>query len=122
MASTVTLLTDHLGSNRPKVMGIEYCVDATLNITDYAVAGEVVNASDLGLKTITQAMICGYEMVKYVPKILVDTDGTYTSDSSITILVQTVDASDSSNDELITGADGLTDIGILRLRVWGTLA
>lgn len=122
MASTVTLLTDHLGSDRPKVMGIEYCVDATLNITDYAVAGEVVNASDLGLKTITQAMICGYEMVKYVPKILVDTDGTYTSDSSITILVQTVDASDSSNDELITGADGLTDIGILRLRVWGTLA
>jgi len=122
LANTLTLLTDHLGSNRPKVMGIEYCVDATVNITNYVVAGEVITVVSLGLKTITQAMICGYEMVKYVPKILVDADGTYTSDSSITILVQTVDASDSSNDELITGADGLTDIGMLRLRVWGTLA
>ena len=119
---TVTLLNDHLGQARPRVMGHEYVVDATVNISDYAVAGYVVTAVSLGLNKITQATICGYEMVKYVPKILVDADGTYTSDSSITILVQTVDASDSTNDELITGADGLTDIGILRIRVWGSLA
>ena len=121
MANTVTLLTDHLGSSRPKVMGIEYCSDALVDITDYAVLGEVITAESLGLSNITQAVICGYEMTAYVPKILLEATGAYTSSSSITILVQTVDASDSTNDELITGADGLTDIGIVRLRVWGTL-
>tara|TARA_R100000458_G_C8271995_1_gene246789 strand:- start:582 stop:944 length:363 start_codon:yes stop_codon:yes gene_type:complete len=120
MASTVTLLTDHLGSDKPKVMGIEYCVDATVEITDYAVAGEVINAVDLGLGTITQALICGYESAVVVPKILVDSDGTYTSDSSITILVQNPDGSDA--DAMALGVDGLTDLGMVRLRVWGTLA
>ena len=119
MANTVTLLTDHLGSSRPKVMGIEYCADALVDITDYAVLGEVITAASLGLSNITQAVICGYEMTAYVPKILVDSDGTYTSDSSITILVQNPDGADA--DAMATGADGLTNIGILRLRVWGTI-
>ena len=119
MASTVTLLSDHLGSDKPKVMGIEYCVDATLEITNYEAAGEVINASDLGLGTITQALICGYESNLYVPKIKVDTDGTYTSDSSITILVINPNG---STDAMELGEESLTDLGMVRLRVWGTLA
>ena len=119
MASTVTILADHKGFSGPKAVGDEYRVDIQLEITDYAVAGEVITAASCGLTTITAAAICGYETVVTIPKILVDTDGTYTSDSSITVLVQTPDASDSSNDIFITGADGLTDLGMIRLRVWG---
>ena len=119
MASTLALLADHLGSTNPRVMGTEYVVDCTLNITDYAAAGEVINASDLGLGSITQAYICGYESVAYVPKIKVDIDGTYTSDSSITVLV--INPSGSDADAMATGADGLTDLGMVRLRVFGQL-
>ena len=119
MASTLALLNDHHGQSSPTVMGHHYCVDATLNITDYAVAGEVITAASLGLSSITQAMICGYETNLYVPKIKVDTDGTYTSSSSITLLV--INPSGSDADAMATGADGLTDLGMVRLRVWGTL-
>jgi hypothetical protein len=117
---TVTLLNDHLGQARPRVMGHEYVVDATVNILDYEVAGYVVTAASLGLNKITQAMICGYESAVVVPKILVDADGTYTSDSSITILVQNPDGSDA--DAMALGVDGLTDLGMVRIRVWGSLA
>lgn len=120
MASTLTLLADHLGSTYPRVSGIEYVVDAVLEITDYAVVGEVLNASDFGLGTITQAMICGYESAVIVPKILLDSSGNYTSTSSITVLVQ--NPSGSTADEMALGADGLTDLGFVRLRVYGQLA
>jgi hypothetical protein len=118
MASTLALLNDHHGQSSPTVMGHHYCVDATLNITDYVVAGEVITAASLGLSSITQAMICGYESNLYVPKIKVDTDGTYTSSSSITLLVINPNG---STDAMELGVDGLTDLGMVRLRVWGTL-
>ena len=35
MTSTVTLLTDHLGSVRPTVKGTEYTIDAVINVTDF---------------------------------------------------------------------------------------
>ena len=118
MASTLALLNDHHGQSSPTVMGHHYCVDATLNITDYAVAGEVITAASLGLSSITQAMICGYESNLYVPKIKVDTDGTYSSSSSITLLVINPNG---STDAMELGVYGLTDLGMVRLRVWGTL-
>ena len=121
MANTVTILADHRGVSRPRVVGDEYVVDAQVEITDYAVAGEVISAASLGLSRITCAVISGYESVITIPKLLVDTDGTYTSSSSITMLVQTPDASDSTNDIFITGADGLTDLGMVRIRVWGLI-
>ena len=118
MASTLTLLADHLGSTNPRVMGTEYLVDCTLEITNYVAAGEVINASDLGLGSITQAYICGYESNLYVPKIKVDTDGTYTSDSSITILVLNPNG---STDAMELGEESLADLGMVRLRVFGQL-
>ena len=116
MSNIVTLLTDHLGSDKPKVMGIEYCVDVAVEIDDYAVAGEVITAASLGLSKITQAVICGYETVVAVPKILVDADATYTSESSITIQVLVTDGP-----AMQLGADLLGDLGMVRLRVGGTL-
>ena len=35
MTSTLTLLKDHTGSDKPKVMGTEYVVDAMINVTDF---------------------------------------------------------------------------------------
>jgi hypothetical protein len=35
LTNTVTLLSDHLGSDKPRVMGIEYTVDAVINVTDF---------------------------------------------------------------------------------------
>jgi len=119
MASTLTLLTDHLGSNKPKVMGIEYCVDAVLDITNYSVAGHPVTAASLGLSTITQAMICGYESVAYVPKISTTATGSYDTASAFTVLV--LEPSDADADAMATGGEDIANVGMIRLRVWGTL-
>jgi len=35
MTNTLTLLKDHTGSDKPKVMGTEYVVDAMINVTDF---------------------------------------------------------------------------------------
>ena len=121
MVHTVTLLTDHLGSDRPAVVGHEYRVDALINVTDYVVAGEVITAASLGLTSITMATICGHETDIYIPKILVDTDGTYNSDSQFNLKFITHDASDSSTDAFIVVPDGATDLGMVRLRVWGLI-
>ncbi len=56
MANTVTLLADHKGYTRPRVMGDEYVVDASIDITTYS-GPEVVTASSLGLSRINRAVI-----------------------------------------------------------------
>ena len=45
MTHTVTLISDHLGSTRPRVMGSEYVVDASIDITSYTANGETITAS-----------------------------------------------------------------------------
>ena len=106
----------------PRVHGDEYLVDCKVEETDYAVAGITVTAARLGLSRINAAIITGQETVAYVPHVKVDaTSGEYPSGTSITIILKTTDASDSTNDLLITAADGVTDIGFLNLRVYGIL-
>ena len=56
MANTVTLLADHKGFTRPRVMGDEYMVDASIDIQTYS-APEVVTAASLGLSRINRAVI-----------------------------------------------------------------
>jgi hypothetical protein len=125
MANTVTILADHRGVSRPRVVGDEYVVDAQVETTNYVVAGEVISAASLGLSRITCAVIAGYESTQFIPRVNVDTDGTYTSSSSITILYQTHDASnvagDGSGDVFITVPDTATDLGMVRIRVWGLI-
>ncbi len=57
MTHTVTLLADHKGYTRPRVMGDEYMVDASIDISSYTANGEVITASSLGLSRINRAMI-----------------------------------------------------------------
>ena len=57
MAHTVTLVANHKGFTRPRVLGDEYVVDASIDITSYTTGGEVITASSLGLKTINCAFI-----------------------------------------------------------------
>ena len=121
MVNTVTILSGHKGVSRPSVVGDEYVVDAQVEVTEYAVAGEVITAASLGLARITCAVIAGYESTQFIPRVNVDTDGTYTSNSSITLLYQTHDASDTSADVFITVPDSATDLGMVRLRVWGLI-
>jgi|TARA_X000001382_G_C3153351_1_gene173711 hypothetical protein len=35
MTNTVTLISDHLGSDKPFVMGNQYVIDAVINVTDF---------------------------------------------------------------------------------------
>lgn len=121
MAHTVTLINDHLGQGKPTVVGHEYCVDAFINISDYVVAGETVTAASLGLSTITQAVVCGQETSLFIAKIAVDTDGTYDSNTQFKLMFVTHDASDSSTDAFIVVPDSATDLGTVRLRVWGNI-
>lgn len=121
MANTVTILADHRGVARPRAVGDEYVVDVQVEVTDYAVAGEVLTAASFGLSQITCAVIAGQETTLFVPRLEVDTDGTYTSGSSVTLKFLTHDASDSTNDIFITVPDSATDLGMVRLRVWGLI-
>ena len=108
----------------PRVHGDEYFVDCKVEITDYAVAGETVTAESLGLSRINAAIITGQETVAYAPHVKLHATapaGEYPSRTSITIILKTTDASDSTNDLLITAADGVTDVGFLNLRVYGIL-
>jgi len=56
LAHTVTLLADHKGFTRPRVVGDEYMVDASIDITSYS-APEEVTAASLGLSRINRAVI-----------------------------------------------------------------
>ena len=57
MAHTVTLVANHKGFTRPRVLGDEYVVDASIDIAAYTTGGVVITAASLGLKTINTAFI-----------------------------------------------------------------
>tara|TARA_R100000008_G_C3554173_1_gene152234 strand:+ start:408 stop:764 length:357 start_codon:yes stop_codon:yes gene_type:complete len=118
MASTVTILADHRGVARPKVVGDEYVVDAAIDITSYPTGGETINASDLGLSLLTAVFITGEEKgmgaVGYVPSISVSTTGAYASSSTFKILLTDLDGTNAQ-------AGNTDDAGVLRVRAYGLI-
>ena len=114
---TVTLLANHKGVTTPKVVGDEYCVDASVDV-EYAGAGHaggvVLNAVDFGLSTISAAAITGMSKVAadggYLDDlcfIMTTTSGTYESSTSIRLLIGS-----AGNTDVINGT---------RMRVWGQI-
>ncbi len=116
--ATVTILADHKGVARPRVSGDEYVVDATINVNPYVAAGVVINASDLGLSTITAVTITGTEKAVgnsgFLPNIMLETDGTYTSASSFTIKATDLDGTNAA-------ASDVDDVGMVRIRAYGLI-
>ena len=115
MAHTVTLLADHKGFTKPKVVGDEYVVDAAIVVTTATSGGEVITATSLGLDSITCATITGNSLpATHDVDIEVSATGAYESNSSIALLFTAMDGTNAA-------ADGdITDTTV-RLRVWGNL-
>ena len=105
MTLTVSLLGDHKGITSRKVMGDEYVVDAAVAITVYHTA-DVINASDLGLKSISAADIQA-----------TDSTGAYASTSTFHIYLL---SNDDADDARVPNAENITDTTI-RIRVWGQI-
>lgn len=114
----VTILADHKGIARPRVSGDEYVVDAIIDTNPYAAAGIVVNASDLGLSTITAVSITGTEKgvgnTGFLLNVMLDTDGTYTTASSFTIKATDLDGTNAA-------AVDIDDTGMVRIRAYGQI-
>ncbi len=115
---TVTLLADHKGMTTPRVNGDEYMIDALIDVSTYDASGVVISASKFGLNTINSISHTGTSNVKFYPTFVISgTDGSYTSASSVTMLI--VDALQATPAEV---ADGGTHSGMqFRLRVFGSL-
>ena len=120
MTIAVTILGDHKGVARPSVAGDEYVVDAHVKMSVYHTA-DVVNASDLGLRTITAVILTGQSK----PDIEGETGlfvgvglgtGIYESSSSFKIVAHN---NDGDCQELANGTN-IDDLTI-RLRVWGQI-
>ena len=121
MTHTVTLLADHKGFTKPKVMGDEYCVDAVIDITSYTANGEEVLATSLGLSSVTAVVITG---------VSVDTIAAGYSVSVISAEVlsgaanggQYIQTGNKDRFQINVPAASNTDnVGELRVRVWGNL-
>ena len=121
----ITIIADHKGNARPKAMGDEYVVDCFVKMTVYHDA-DVVNASDIGLSSITAATITGITggvsdgsmavgAYIQVPTANVAT-GLYTSTSSIKIVLFDNDG----NCAMLSNGTNMDDM-TFRLRVWGNI-
>ena len=119
----ITLIADHKGVTSPRVMGDEYFVDCFVKMTVYHDA-DVINASDVGLSSITAATITGTtggvsdgSMASgayiQVPTANIAT-GLYTSTSSIKIALYDNDG----NCAVLANATNMDDM-TFRLRIWG---
>ena len=118
MTLTVSLLGDHKGITSRKVMGDEYVVDAAVAITVYHTA-DVINASDLGLKSISAVSITGHSQpALYTADIqATDSTGAYASTSTFHIYLL---SNDDADDARVPNAENITDTTI-RIRVWGQI-
>ena len=114
MALTVTLLPDHNGIKRPKVSGNEYVVDALIDMDTYASGGLAVDASALGLSTVTQVIVTGQDSVVGLVVPEVDADGLYAGTTSFKLNV--IVGTSGANQE-----GGSADFGSVRVRVYGNL-
>ena len=118
MTIVIGLLANHKGVTAPRVMGDEYVVDADVKIQVYHLA-DVVNASDLGLNTISAATITGMSQADIEGETGVFIDcglgsGDYESSSSLKLICYN---NDGDCQELGDGTN-IDDITV-RLRVWG---
>ena len=113
---TVTILADHKGVARPRVHGDEYVVDATIDCDPHVAAGVEINASSLGLSTITAVHITGVEKFdSFLPQVLLNAaDGSYESSSSFKLVATDLDGSNAS-------ASDADDIGMVRIRAYGLI-
>ncbi len=119
MAVTVTLIPDHKGFTGPKVMGDEYYVDALCNVTAYETGGVVVNASALGLSSITQVLITGRE--ESASNVIVDSvhaevsaTGDYESNTSFKLHATIMSTGGAT-------ANAATTVNMVRVPVYGLL-
>ena len=115
MTHTITIIADHKGSTAPRVSGDEYFVDVCVDSTNLPTGGVVVTATECGLSTVSCVTVTGAENgnhYKIVPEIAANT-GAYESTSTFK-LHYADDLSSAS-----TTSD--TNVGSVRLRVWGNL-
>ena len=113
---TVTLLADHKGIARPKVVGDEYVVNALVDVTSHLAAGAVITAAEFGLSTIHCATICGSEGANaHVPSLLTTATGAYSSTTTIALMFTALDGTNA------TVANDGDPACAVRLRVWGNL-
>ena len=121
----ITIIGDHKGNARPKVVGDEYVVDCFVKMTVYHDA-DVINASDVGLSSITAAVITGTtggvsdgSMASgayiQIPTANIAT-GLYTSTGSIKIALYDNDGACG----LLSNATNMDDM-TFRLRIWGNI-
>ena len=115
MVHTIKLLADHKGVAKPKVVGDEYVVDVCVDIPLLTTGGEVITATECGLASITCVTVTGAENpnhYKIVPEIVAET-GAYESTSSFKLHYADDLGSASTTSD--------TNVGSVRLRVWGNL-
>ena len=120
MTLEIGLLADHKGFTKPKVVGDEYVVDAHVKISVYHTA-DVVNASDLGLSSITAAVITGQSGpdIEGESGVFIGAGlgtGNYASVSSMKLVLYN---NDGDCQELGNGTN-IDDLTV-RLRVWGQI-
>ena len=117
----ITTIADHKGNDNPKVVGDEYQVDCFVKMTVYHDA-DVVNASDVGLSTITAACITGQSTASNDGKtgafleVATVTTGAYTSSSSIKIFCYDNDGDCAE----YSNGHNFDDVAF-RLRIWGLI-
>ena len=112
---TVTIIADHKGVARPKVVGDEYVVDVCVDSTNLPSGGVTVLASECGLSTVTCVTVTGAENpnhYKIVPEITAET-GAYASTTSFKLHYADDLGSASTTSDV--------NVGSVRLRVWGLI-
>jgi citrate lyase synthetase len=116
MTHTVSLVANHKGVTKPRVIGDEYVVDANINITSYTEDGEVITASSLGLDTITAVVLTGAEtgsgvaLERFVVEL--SATGDYASSSTFKLVGTTASSgAESAN----------SDLGMVRVRAYGNI-
>lgn len=115
MTHTTTLLADHHGVAKPKASGIEYYAEAEATFTDYdADPGEVFNASEFGLSSITSVSVIGFsDHGTKTVVVEVSSTGAYASASSFKLYLYDMSPAYAEN--------GGTFTGTVRFRVTGLL-
>lgn len=117
MTHTVTLLADHKGYTRPRVVGDEYVVDAEINISAYtATTGETITAASLGLTHINAAILTSITGAQ--PQLSFNIiDGANTREN-VFIQVNKEDDTSGISAELADASSDL-DGATIKLRVYG---
>tara|TARA_R110000824_G_scaffold246515_3_gene435679 strand:+ start:1081 stop:1443 length:363 start_codon:yes stop_codon:yes gene_type:complete len=120
MTIVIGLLANHKGVTTPRVTGDEYVVDADVKIQVYHLA-DVINASDVGLSTITAATITGMSQADIEGETGVFIDcglgtGDYESSSSIKLICYNNDG----DCQELGDATNIDDVTV-RLRLWGQI-